>query len=166
MKKALAVSNILSWINLIISGGIVLCLLVTFFVYPAITVLLSVILIGSISLHSYAALQLRKSILYPAIPLSKQTPTGIRLMGYIALFFAVMSFTNGIYMLQQTKDLLSQMQVPDQLKKINFTAIIRAFGVFFMIFSLGITLNVILNIRFLKGYLMMQLQKQKAEEEV
>ncbi|MBS1915169.1 MAG: hypothetical protein JST87_02770 [Bacteroidetes bacterium] len=165
MKKALAVSNILSWVNLIISGGIVLCILITFFMYPALPVLLSVILIGSITLHSYASLQLRKSILYPTIPLSKQTPTGIRLMGYISLFFAVMSFTNGIYMLQETKDLLSQMQIPDQLKKMNFTAIIRAFGVFFMVFSLSVALNVILNIRLLKGYLMMQLEKKNAEEE-
>jgi len=166
MKKALAVSSVLSWINLVISGGIVLYMLFMFFIYPVFPVLFSIILTGSIVLHSYAALQLRKSILYPNIPLSRQTPTGIRLMGYIALFFAVMSFTSGMYTLQETKELIAQMQVPDQLKYINFAAIVKVFGIFFMVFSLAIALNVILNIRLLKGYLMLQFEKKNAEEEV
>ena len=165
MKKALTVSNILSWVNLVISSGFVLFMLAAFFMYPALPVLFSVILIGSIALHSYAAIQLHKSILYPTIPLSKQTPTGIRLMGYISLFFAFMLFVNGIYALQETKELIAQMQVPDQFKKINFTAIIHSIGVFFMVFSLGVILNVLLNFRFLRAYLILQLEKEKAGEE-
>lgn len=164
MKKTLIITNILSWVNLIIGGGIMLFALFAFFAYPPAAVLLFVILLGSVLLHSYAALQLRKSIIYPAVPLSRQTPTGIRLMGYMALFFGIMAFSNGIFTLQDTKELIAQMQVPDQYKNINFTAIIRGSAIFFMIFGLGIILNVILNIRLLKWYLMRLYEQQKKND--
>jgi hypothetical protein len=156
MKKALAVSNILSWVNLIISGVIVLCALLTFLVHPALPVLFVVILMGSVGLHSYAALQLRKSILNPSLPLSRQTPTGIRLMGYMSLFFAIMSFSNGIYMFQETKKLVDQIQVPEQMKNFNMIAFVHGIAAFMLVFSLSIIMNVILNIRLLKWYMMAQ----------
>src|SRR5580698_10367156 len=100
MKKEIAVSNILSWANLIISGVLVLFALLSMLVYPGIQFLVSAVLIGCITLHSYAALQLRKSLLNPNIQLNKQTPVGIRMMGYMALFFAIILSSESVYMMQ------------------------------------------------------------------
>ena len=55
----------------------------------ALPMLLSVVLTGSIVLHSYATLQLRKSMLNPEMPLSSQTSGGLRIVGFVALFFAI-----------------------------------------------------------------------------
>ena len=116
MKKAIAISNVLSWVNLVIGSFMAICALFTIVALPPIAVLISVVLIGCIVLHSYAAIQLRKSLSNAAVPLSKQTPVGIRMMGFVSLFFAFMLFTNSIYMLQNTKELMKQVQIPSQIK--------------------------------------------------
>src|ERR1022692_982517 len=110
MKKILALSNILSWVNLIIGSLLVLCALLAIMAFPPFAVMISVVLVGCIVLHSYAALQLRKSVLNAAIPLNRQTPVGIRMMGYMALFFTIMLFSNAVYILQNTQELLKQVQ--------------------------------------------------------
>ena len=70
MKTALKISNVLSWINLIIGGILVLGGLLSMLMTPNASILLvSIVLTGSIVLHSYAALQLRKSIIHPEVPL-------------------------------------------------------------------------------------------------
>jgi hypothetical protein len=74
MKTALKTATILSWINLIIGGILVLGGLFSMLMAPNVMLMLiSVVLTGSIVLHSYATLQLRKSIINPDIPLSSQT---------------------------------------------------------------------------------------------
>lgn len=72
MQTTLKVSTILSWINIVIGGLLVLMGLLGVLMAPNLIMLISVVLTGSIILHSYAALQLRKSILNPAVPLSSQ----------------------------------------------------------------------------------------------
>ena len=154
MKKAIAVSNILSWINLVISGGLVLLALLSMLAYPGggVQFLISAVLIGCTTLHSYAAIQLRKSIINPNIPLNKQTPVGIRVMGYMALFFSIMMFSQSVYMLQNTQDLLKQVQFPKEMKNVDVKGLVRGVGFFILIFSFSVILNVIMNFRFLRWY--------------
>jgi len=152
MKKSIAVSNILSWVNLIIAGALALFALLSMLIYPGIQFLISAVLIGCIVLHSYAALQLRKSILNTAIPLNKQTPVGIRIMGYMALFFSIILFSQSVFMLQNTPELLKQAQFPPQMKNVDVKSFVSGTGIFMLIFSLSVILNVILNLRLLKWY--------------
>lgn len=87
MKKILTFTAILSWINLLVCALLVLFALIGLFASgAALAALFIIVLTGAVILHSYASLQLRRSILYPSIPLSKQTPSGIRIMGFIAYF--------------------------------------------------------------------------------
>jgi hypothetical protein len=153
MKRAVAVSHILSWANLIIGGFLALCLLFTIAALPPAAVLLSVALMGFIVLHSYASLQLRKSILNPGVPLNKQTPVGIRMMGAVSIVFSFMLFTDAIIMVQNAKDLLKQIPMPAQVKQADLIGIVHLTGVFILVFTTSIILNVLLNFRLLKWYL-------------
>jgi hypothetical protein len=159
MKRALAISNVLSWTNLVVGSLLALLALLTVMAFPAIAVLLSVVLIGCIVLHSYAAIQLRKSILNPSIPLNKQTPVGIRMMGYMALFFAIMLFSNAVFMLQNTKDLIKEVKMPPQLKEADFINIVQVTGIFILLFGLSVIINVIVNFRLLRWYSISQNHK-------
>jgi hypothetical protein len=156
MKKIVKLSAVLSWINLImgailVAGG----LLATVISPSAFTVLFSVILPGSVILHSYAALQLRKSINYPTLPLNTQTPVGIRMMGYMALFFGIMSIGNAGVILQQAPEAAKQLklQLPAQAKNLDVVALLRASGIFTILLSISIIINVVLNLRLLRWYL-------------
>jgi hypothetical protein len=153
MKNALAISNILSWVNLLVGGAIGLCALFMIVSFPPVAVLISVVLIGCIVLHSYAAIQLRKSILNSSVALNRQTPAGIRLMGYMALFFAVMLFSNAIIMLQNAQQLISQAQFPKEMSTASVQKVVHVTAVFILLFSACIIVNVVLNLRFLKWYL-------------
>jgi hypothetical protein len=154
MKKILALSNILSWVNLIIGSLLVLCALLAIMAFPPFAVMISVVLVGCIVLHSYAALQLRKSVLNAAIPLNRQTPVGIRMMGYMALFFTIMLFSNAVYILQNTQELLKQVQFPKEMKKADLTGVIHGTSIFMLLFSISVILNVVLNLRLLRWYML------------
>jgi len=152
MKKIVAVTNILSWINLVVGSILAFCAFLTIVALPAIAVMVSVVLIGCVVLHSYAALQLRKSIINKSIPLNKQTPAGIRIMGYMALFFTIMLFSNAVYMLQNTKELLKQVQFPKEMKNVDITGVIHGTSIFMLLFSISVIVNVVLNLRLLSWY--------------
>ncbi|HVM90021.1 MAG TPA: hypothetical protein VMT76_17670 [Puia sp.] len=155
MKRAIVISNVLSWINLVIGSVFALLAFLTVGAFPPIAVLLSVVLIGCIVLHSYAAIQLRKSIIRPEMPLNRQTPVGIRMMGYMALFFAIMMFSNAIFMLQNTKDLLKGVALPAQLNENDFITIIHITGSIILLFALSVIINVVLNFRLLRWWYIM-----------
>ena len=93
MNRILKISTILTWINMIIWGLASLLMFLGGLVARNIGLIIISFLLSVIVLHSYAALQLRKSIRNPAIPLSNQTPIGIRFIGFIALFFGMSSPT-------------------------------------------------------------------------
>jgi hypothetical protein len=111
---------------------------------------------SSIVLHSYAALQLRKSIVHPSRPLSSQTPTGIRFIGAVALFFGIGVFANSIALLQNSREYLKLIQpgLPEGvhfgLRELRFTGVIALLGGF------AIALNVMLNFRLLRWYYLMK----------
>lgn len=154
MNTTLKITNILSWINLVIGSILVAGGLLSMLATPNASILLvSVVLTGSIVLHSYAALQLRKSIVNPNIPLNKQTPTGIRFIGFMALFFAILNIGNAVVIIQNAREVLQQVELPFKPEGVNLVAAVRGAGIFSLIFSLSIAINVLMNIRILRWYM-------------
>ncbi|MFT3947960.1 MAG: hypothetical protein QM763_13400 [Agriterribacter sp.] len=152
MKTALKISNVLSWINIIIGGILVLGGLIGVLMSGSLAAILSVVLVGSIVLHSYACFQLRKSILNPEILLSTQTSGGIRMVGYIALFFAVMYITSAIISLQDPYEVAKQINLPFKVEGFDIVSIVRITGIFALLFGLSITANVMLSFQLLRWY--------------
>ncbi len=162
MKRLLLLSGILSWFNLIVWGFLVVMGLIMTMVFMNIGMLVVVFIISSIVLHSYAALQLRKSIRDPAIPLGSQTPVGIRLMGAFALFLGILYMGQGWAMLQNSNEIAKSLQdslmdqFPDKMKNINTRVIAREIGVISLVVGIAATANAILNFRMLRWYLFMR----------
>ncbi|MFT3749874.1 MAG: hypothetical protein QM768_16240 [Agriterribacter sp.] len=153
MKTALKITNVLSWINIIIAGILVLGGLIgTLMSAGALTMLLSVVLTGSIVLHSYATLQLRKSILNPEIPLSNQTSGGLRMVGFIALFFAIMNIMSAVMIIQNAPEAAKQITLPFKPEGFDVVSAIKFTGIFSLLFSIGVAVNVMLSFRLLKWY--------------
>lgn len=166
MKNLLRVSAILSWFNLLVSGlFMALALLAGSFMVGFGNVLVIVVLMGSITLHSYAALQLRRSLLYPSVPLGRQTGTGIRFMGYIALFLAFMYGSSAFYMLQHSQEFIKQVELPAEYKNLNLSGTFKKTGIFMLIFSISVLVNVILNFRLYRLYQIFYMQKDQTKEE-
>src|SRR5580658_1036239 len=131
MKKLLKISLILSWINLGAGSLLILGGCMAFLLSPDIfTIVLAILLPGAVILHSYATIQLRRSCLNPGFPLSRQTPAGIRLMGFMGLFFAIMSISNAFLILQHTKETAKLIKLPVQAKNLDIISILRASGIF------------------------------------
>lgn len=154
MKTILKITNILSWINIIIGGIMVLGgLMGTLMAGGALTMLLSVVLTASIVLHSYATMQLRKSILNPDVPLNNQTSGGIRLVGYIALFFSIMNITSAVMIIQNAPEAAKQITLPVKVEGVDLVSAIRFAGIFSLIFSICVAANVMLSFQMLRWYL-------------
>ncbi len=160
MNTALKTATILSWINLIIGGILVLGGLISMLMTPNVMIMLiSVVLTGSIVLHSYATLQLRKSILYPEIPLNPQTASGIRMVGFMALFFAMLNIGNAVVIIQNAAEAIKQIELPAMPKNFDLVKAVRIIGIISLIFSIGIVINVILSFRLLRSYLLSKQDK-------
>ncbi|MES1159446.1 MAG: hypothetical protein ABUM51_01700 [Bacteroidota bacterium] len=158
MKKALKISTILSWFNMIIWGISAGLTLLGGVLSGNMPLLIVGVLTGVIVLHSYASLQLHKSIRNPAIPLSSQTPVGLRFIGFIALFFGISFFTEGLAMLQSTRELakLLEPQMPPQIKDMDVAKFIRTTGIFGVVTGLCVSINVFLGFRLLRWYLFLR----------
>ncbi len=163
MKKVLSISNVLSWINIIIGGIMVIGgLMGTLMAGGALTMLLSVVLTASIVLHSYATMQLRKSIVNPGIPLSNQTSGGLRMVGYIALFFSIMNIASAVMIIQNASEAAKQITLPFKVEGFDIVKAIRFSGVFSLLFSISVAVNVLLSFQMLRWY-MVNKNNQKAE---
>jgi hypothetical protein len=155
MKKIVTVTSLLSWFNMITGSILVVGGLIMALSSPEkLSVLTSLVLVIAIVLHSYASLQLRKSVLHPEIPLSRQTPTGIRFIGFIAMFCSLMIAANGFFILQNPAQIMQQVTIPAEAKHLNFQAILKGTAVFSMVFAVSIFLNVLFNLRILKAYIL------------
>jgi magnesium-transporting ATPase (P-type) len=98
MSSKFGLFRFLSIINLVVAGFIVLMLLLSLMFMPAMSlVLISMLVTGAVVIHSLLSLGLQQSIKKPARPLKENTPGGLRIMGFIAIFYAVLLITNGIY---------------------------------------------------------------------
>ncbi|MBS1666656.1 MAG: hypothetical protein JST58_04695 [Bacteroidetes bacterium] len=157
MKRLLAITNVLSWVNLVVASFFVLLSLLAIISLPPIAVLISIVLIGCIVLHSYAAMQLHKGFMNPQMALSRQTPMGIRMMGFMSMFLAIMMFSNSIYTMQHVDELLKLVQIPKEMsQKINVRGVIQGISYFMIAFSISVILNVVLNFRLLSIYIYYQ----------
>ena len=155
MKKILLLTAVLSWFVLITGSILVLTGLLMAVATPGLLSLLTgVFLTSAIVLHSYAAIQLRKSFLNPSIALGRQTPVGIRFIGFAALFFAFFNVNNALYTMQHTAQVAKRMEIPAQYKDLhlNINHLLQAAGIFSLVLSICIILNVIINFRLLKIY--------------
>lgn len=152
MKTALKVSTVLSWFNLIVWGLIVVFGLLAALTFQSFPMLVVTFVLSVIILHSYAALKLRKSIMNPAIPLSSQTPIGIRFVGVIASFIGILYLLDGIAILQNPEEYLKLIQ--DKMTQFKGTSIpaIRAGAAIAFVLGASIAVNVFLNFRLLRWY--------------
>lgn len=154
MNNTLKISSVLTWFNLIVWGIIAALGLLSALMAGNLSFLLVTILTGVTVLHSYASLKLHRSIRHSNVPLSDQTPVGIRFIGFIALFFGVLYIGDGIGFLQNTGVVVKsiQPQMPPEFKNVNFAALVRGIAIFSLITGICISVNVFLNFRLLRWY--------------
>lgn len=153
MKTVLKISAVLSWFNLIVWGLFVTILLVSALSFHSMAFVVFAFFLSAIVLHNYAALQLQKSIRNPATKLSNHTPTGIRFVGFIALFLGVCYLANGFALLKDPEGSLKlmQTQAPEFFKTLPVSSI-REGGAIALVLGLCIAVNVFLNFRLLRWY--------------
>lgn len=153
MKKFTNITGVLSWVNLIIGGLITLFGLIQALMGGGIVAVLQLLLIGSVVLHSYAALQLRKSIINPEFPLDSKTPTGIRFIGFFALMLGVGFVFQGVYAIGNTREMMDLVEMPEEMKKVvDKEKLFRGISYFVLFMGLSIVVNVLLNISMLRWY--------------
>jgi hypothetical protein len=161
MKTLLKIASILTWFNLVFWGallafGVLICL-----VSMQLPLLASAVLMSAIPLNCYAALRLHSSIRHPNIPLSRQTPTGIRFVGLMALFFGVMFIYSGISFIADPKpaieafqQTLNQMPLSQthMVPGLAIANIVRLVAEIWLVLGSLVAVNVILNLRLLRWY--------------
>jgi hypothetical protein len=161
MKALLTIASILTWFNLVFWGallafGVLICL-----VSMQLPLLASAVLMSAIPLNCYAALRLHSSIRHPNIPLSRQTPTGIRFVGLMALFFGIMFIYSGISIIADPKtaieafqQTLSQMPASQAhaVSRLGMSDLVRFVAVVSLVLGSLVAVNVILNLRLLRWY--------------
>jgi hypothetical protein len=152
MRSILKISTVLSWFNLIVWGFIVSMGLLSSLAFQNMAFLVFPFLFCVMVLHSYAAIQLQKSIKDPSRPLSSQTPVGIRFIGVIAAFFGIAYFANGIAVVQNPQEFLKMMESQFPQAKGVPLAAIRLGGGFALLCGLCIVVNVVFNFRLLRWY--------------
>jgi hypothetical protein len=161
MRSALKISAVLSWINLIFWGLACLqCLLLGMTGNPLF--LLSGFIVSAVVLHSYAALRLHKSIRNPAVVLSSQTPTGIRFIGFVSLFISTLFIVFGIAMVKSAHDLMPMLQQANpQFRDISERQL-RVSGIEVLVLGLSVAVNVLINFRLLRWYLLSRDNKDRS----
>jgi hypothetical protein len=147
MKKALKIASVLTWFNLIFWGLLVCFGLLGALLMGQMPLLAGIVLLSAIPLNCFAALKLHTSIRYSAVPLNRQTPVGIRFVGLMALFFGITDIFTGVSIVAQ---------VPEE-QRVFYTAMARkAFvefmGVATLVLGLLVVINVVLNLRLLRWY--------------
>lgn len=152
MRTILKISGVLSWFNLVVWGIIVLMGLLGALALQQMVFLVVSFLFCVVLLHSYAALQLRRSIKNPSRPLSSQTPVGIRFIGVIAAFIGIVYFAQGTALLQNPQEFLKIMEAQFPQAKGVPLINIRLGGGLSVLCGFCIVFNVILNFRLLRWY--------------
>jgi hypothetical protein len=160
MKAALRIARILTWINMIAWLYVVAKLLMAGIGAQSSILFVVAFFASFIVLHSYAALRLQRSLKNPSIPLSSQTPGGIRFAGLVALLYGLFFLAAGCTYLQQPHEVLQMLRSHEITKDVT-TQWIRAVGGIVLLAGICITLNVFLNFRLLRWYL---LSKKGGEE--
>ena len=165
MRRQVTISSILSWINLVFWGlACIFLLLAT--AGGGILFLIMAFFMSAIPLHSYAAIQFHKHLKNPAVPLKRQTLSGLRFMGFVVIFFGITMLINSVAALQNTKELLkAEQEMMSRMPQAqNMTeGTIRAAGVLGILLGLSLLANVILNTRLLRWYYVSKEQENKEQ---
>ena len=166
MKTALTTASILSWFNIIFWGLIDGLLLLSSLTSFNPLILAGTVLMSAVPLNCYAALKLHASIRRPDLPLSHQTPAGIRFVGFIALFFGISWLADGVILLKNGKDiqeaiseqigelakLLQQFPQFASFKSVHESDVAHISGIMSLFLGLCVVVNVVLNLRLLRWY--------------
>jgi hypothetical protein len=161
MKVAQIIGRILAWINLICWGIPIVSFLLGTLVSFNMKLVVPAVLLASIPLHSYAALQLQKSLRHPDIKLNQQTPVGIRFVGLIALFIGILMVFISAGGLGIAKELLPKLK--DQMAEFgqgDMSALtvgdLRELLVFYLFLGLAVVASVLLHLRLLRWYFLVK----------
>jgi hypothetical protein len=159
MKTMLTIASVLTWFNIIVWGAIVTLGLLAVLLTGQLPIAGGFVLLSAIPLNCFAALKLHTSIRYSGVPLSHQTPVGIRFVGMMALFFGIYIIYGGIAILIDPKPDMEAFkqqlaQMPPQPAWVANMASTVVFGIGFasLILGLLVAINVILNLRLLRWY--------------
>ncbi|HXB96390.1 MAG TPA: hypothetical protein VNU70_14560 [Puia sp.] len=156
MKNTLLIARILTWFNLIFWGGFLALSLLGALLLGAIPVVVLAFLLCAIPLHCYAGLLLQRSIRFPNVKLSNQTPVGIRFVGLVALFYGISLLFNCVVILRDPKTVLDLVKegMPNikQVTDAQLLVWIHQFGIAGIVLGLAIVINVVLNTRLLRWY--------------
>jgi hypothetical protein len=160
MKTTLKIAAVLTWFNIIVWGGMVAALILGVLATGMFPLLAGVVLLSSIPLSCFAGLKLHGSIRNPTVPLSHQTPAGIRFVGLMAMFFGIYFIFSGISLLANPKAALEYLQ--QAIADMPVKPLPRAVELekYFVVGGASISIvlgiliagNVILNMRLLRWY--------------
>jgi len=156
MKTTIKVATVITWFNLIVWGGLLTLMLLYGLATAFIPIIIAVFLFSAIPLHSYAALQLQKSIRHPQVKLSHQTPVGVRFIGFVALFFGILMVANCFAIVSDPRAAFKRMEAgiaeTKGLSESEMVTMLRASAGFVMVMGIAVVVNVILNMRLLRWY--------------
>jgi hypothetical protein len=159
MKTILKIASVLTWFNIVFWGMIVALGLLGGFLLGQMAYVVGLVLLSAIPLNCYAALKLHTSIRYPVVPLSHQTPVGIRFVGLMALFFGITNIVTGFSVIANPTPMLDSMkemvaQMPADVR--GFYSLKKVYvvigGAALLILGLLVAINVVLNLRLLRWY--------------
>ena len=158
MRNIFIIARILTWFNLIFWTALLGLMLLSALALGLFPALVAVFLLCAIPLNNYAALQLQKAIRNPNLPLSHHTPTGIRFVGLVAMFFGIYTAINSYVFLTDPKTPLQIIRegMPD-LKKFpdaQLIASLHVIGIGSLVVGLAVIVSVVLNTRLLRWYLL------------
>ena len=80
-------------------------------------------------------------------------------MGFLSMFFAILLLSNAIFILENPKEFIGQVQLPVQLKDVDITKTIRGTAIFMMLLGGSIIINILLNFRLLRWYILYTTKK-------
>src|ERR1700683_1006145 len=161
MKTVLTIASVLTWFNLIFWGATIGFGVLGMLVMGQATIFAAgFVLFAPIPLNCFAALKLQTSIRHPNIPLSHQTPAGIRFVGLMALFFGFLllfkggaAFADPKPAMEVYKQMIDQMPkpLPEGAPGLGMV-FARCLAVGMLALGLLVAVNVILNLRLLRWY--------------
>ncbi|KAA2244464.1 hypothetical protein F0L74_00330 [Chitinophaga agrisoli] len=156
MSSKFGLFRFLSIVNLLIAGFFVLMMLLALLFMVALSpVLIFMLLTGAVVIHSVLSISLQQSLRDSSRPLKTNTPGGIRIMGFMAIFYAVLLISNGFvglsHMDEMLTEVLKQMPKSQPVPTIkDLRGMMTGLIIFLLIHALGVLVNCALSFTFLK----------------
>ncbi len=156
MSSKFGLFRFLSIVNLLIAGFFVLMMLLALLFMVALSpVLIFMLLTGAVAIHSILSISLQQSLRNPSRPLKTNTPGGIRIMGFMAIFYAVLLISNGFVGLsnmdQMLQEVIKQMPKSQPVPTIkDLRGMMTGLIIFLLIHALGVLINCALSFTYLK----------------